>query len=202
MSLLATRADFEPADSTEGASALYYQPADGSGYRADYPFFQVRAGHLKKHQAPAGQKVAIWGCGWGSLVKLAVEAGYDAYGFDGSSYAIERGRAVHPEIAARLFLRDATTATDVDLSRADAGLHGQARFALLVTEDMLSCMPDAEIAIALSLLRGAGAALVHVVTPAAGPEGARDARLNWKPQDEWASLVAPDALVDATDTMA
>jgi hypothetical protein len=88
MSLLATQQDFEPANATESASALYYQPADGSGCVIDFPYFQARIDSLKGRFAPNNQKLAIWGCGWGSLVNLCVTAGYDAYGFDASAYAI------------------------------------------------------------------------------------------------------------------
>ena len=201
MSLLATAADVEPTP-TQGPTALYYQPADGSGYRIDYPFFQARVNALKQRLAPSGQKVAVWGCGWGSLVNLAVSAGYDAYGFDASAYAITRGKALLPSIAARLFQRDALVASDVTAAKTDAGISGNRQFALLVTEDVLACMSDAEISSTLPLLRGISSTnLLHMVTPLdpwAQAHGLSDSRINWKTDAQWKALLAPpDQVYDA-----
>lgn len=197
MSLLAVRQDFEPANPEEGASALYYG-ADGSGYEAMAATINLRIASLRQRYAPAGQKLAIWGCGWGWLVNLAVTAGYDAYGFDASSYAITTGKTKFPAVASRLFLRDALVAADVTASRGDAGLHGAQRFALLVTEDLLECMSDAEIATTLPLLRAACTAnLGHIVTPLDpwGQAHGADQRVNWKTYAEWKALLTPPDVV-------
>jgi hypothetical protein len=198
VSLLATQQDFEPANATEGASALYYQPADGSGYTVDSPYFQVRIDQLKGRAAPNNQKLAIWGCGWGSLVNVAVGAGYDAYGFDASAYAISRGKAVLPAIAGRLFQRDALISADVTASRGDAGIRGGARFALLVTEDLLTCMSDAEVNTTLPLLRGVCSAnLLHLVS-LLDTTTTQDGRINWKTAAQWKALLSPpDQVADA-----
>jgi hypothetical protein len=197
MSLLATQVDFEPATAEEGAAALYYQPADGSGYRVDFAQFQQRIDALRGRVAPNGQKLAIWGCGFGSLVSLAVTAGYDAFGFDASTYAIARGKALLPAIASRLFVRDALVAASVTASRGDAGITGGRQFALLVTEDLLTCMSDAEITTTLPLLRGVCSTnLLHMVTPP-DPTTTQDSRINWKSDEEWAALLnPPDAVYD------
>ena len=198
MSLLASRADFEPANPTEGATALYYQPADGSGYRVDFPFFQTRVDNLKTLYPPTGQTLAIWGCGFGATVNLAQQAGYNAYGFDASSYAITRGKALIPAIAARLFVRDALVSQQVSAARGDAGLKGQTKFALVVTEDMLTCMSNTEISTALPLLRGivASGPLLHVLTVLDPTVPTRDARLNWKTPAQWKPLLTPDRCFD------
>jgi len=202
--LLATQQDFEPANPTEGAAALYYEPgnADGiTGYR-QFTFFQQRIDALKGRVAPNNQKLAIWGCGFGYLVNLAVTAGYDAYGFDASAYAITRGNQVQPAaIAARLFQRDATVASDVTASRNDAGLKGNTRFALLLTEDMFTCFSDAEIQTALPLLRGACSAnLGHMLTVLEKAGTNNDPRINWKSTAAWKTLLAPpDQVIDATN---
>lgn len=203
MSLLATQQDFEPANPTEGGSALYYQPADGTGYRIDFAYFQARVSALKQRLAPNGQKLAIWGCGWGSLVNLAVQAGYDAYGFDASAYAISRGQTILPAIAARLFVRDALNSADVTASATDAGIHGgNPRFTLLVTEDLLTCMSDAEVQTTLPLLRASCTTnLLHMVTPVdpwAQSNGLNDQRINWKSDADWKAIVSPpDVTYDA-----
>lgn len=194
MALIATREDYEPANPTEGASALYYNPADGSGY-TEYPFFQERVDALIGRFAPNGQKLAIFGCGFGYLVKLAVEAGYNAFGFDASSYAINRGKALLPTVANRLFVRDATTSAGVNGAKSDAGLKGQQKFPLLVTEDMLTCLTDAEIAVALPLLRGACSSnLLHIVM-LEDPSTEQDPRVNWKTAAEWKAILSPPDVV-------
>lgn len=197
MSLLATQQDFEPANPTEGASALYYEPgnADGiTGYR-QYPDFQVKIDALKARFAPSNQKTAIWGCGFGYLVSLAVAAGYDAFGFDASSYAITRGKALIPSIASRLFVRDALVSASVTAAKADAGITGNRRFALLITEDMLTCMSDAEITTSVGLLRAiCSANLGHIVTPLM-PGVTQDPRINWKTYDQWKAILTPPDLV-------
>jgi hypothetical protein len=196
--LLATQQDFEPANPVEGAAALYYDPATAIGYR-QFPFFQQRIDNLKGRIAPNNQKLAIWGCAFGYLVALAVQVGYDAYGFDASAYAITRGKAVQSvAISARLFQRDATLSTDVTQSRRDAGLTGNQRFALLMTEDMLTCLTDAEIQTALPLLRGACSAnLGHMLTALELAGINNDPRVNWKTTAAWKAIVSPpDQLLD------
>lgn len=199
MSLLATQQDFEPANPTEGASALYYEPGNAAGvtgYR-DYSFFQIRIDALKGRFTPSNQKLAIWGCGFGYLVQYAVTAGYDAYGFDASSYAITRGKALLPTaIGARLFVRDALVSADVTAAKGDAGIHGQTRFALLLTEDMLTCMSDTEITTSVPLLRGiCSANLGHMVTAIEQRGTNPDSRINWKTIAEWKAILAPPDVV-------
>lgn len=189
MSLLATQADFEGG----GAGALYNNPI-----YYEYPFFQERIDALKGRAAPNNQRLAIWGCGWGYLVQLAVTAGYDAYGFDASSYAITKGQAVLPSIANRLFVRDALVSADVTAAKSDAGIKGHNNFALLVTEDMLTCMSDTEISTTLPLLRGICASnLLHILSVADGGGINPDPRINWKTKAQWAALLEPpDVCVD------
>jgi len=198
LSLLATQQDFEPANATQGASALYYQPVDGSGYQ-QFPFFQTRVTSLRGFAAPNNQKLAVWGCGWGYLVSLCVTAGYDAYGFDASAYAITKGKQQLPTVASRLFQRDALVSADVTASASDAGIHGgNPRFALLVTEDLLTCMSDAEVQTTLPLLRARCTSnLLHIVT-ALDPTVPTDPRINWKTDAAWKAIVSPpDQLYDS-----
>jgi hypothetical protein len=199
LSLLATAADFEPANPTEGASALYYHPHDGSGCQHDHPRYTVRLDSLKTLYPPTGQATAIWGCGFGSLVDLADKAGYAATGFDASTYVINRGKALIPSAATSLFVRDALNATAVTNSKRDAGLKGAAKFALLVTEDLLTCMSDAEVTTTLPLLRGVATTLLHMVTPVdpwAQANSKNDPRINWKTMADWKTLIAGDSVYD------
>jgi hypothetical protein len=198
VSLLATQQDFEPADEIEGADALYYQPADGSGYDR-FGSFATRIAAIRAFSPPAkNQELAIWGCGFGYLLDEAVTTGYEAYGFDASSYAITRGKQELPAIASLLFVRDALNPSDVLASAADGGIKGaNPRFSVLVTEDLLTCMSDAEISTTLPLLRArCTQKLFHIVSPL-DPTAAQDQRINWKTDADWKMLVSPDVVYDA-----
>jgi len=200
VSLLATPADFEPANENEGANALYYRPHDGSGYDHQAEYFNARIAWLKSFAPPTNQKIAVWGCGWGTLVKLAVEAGYDAFGFDAADYAVTKGKGVHAPHAGRLFKRDALLSGDTTGSKRDAGLKGQAKFAVVVTEDLLTCMGDNEILTTLPLLRSIATTCAHMITPEdpwASENGLNDFRINWKPPADWKAMLAPDVVFDA-----
>lgn len=188
MALPATAADFEQG-------GLY-----GPTPYHEYPFFQERIDALRGRFAPNGQKLAIWGCGYGYLVNLAVQVGYDAFGFDVSSYAINKGKQLLPAISNRLFVRDALSAQDVANSRKDAGLKGNQKFALLVTEDLLSVLTDSEVTTAVGNLRvSALSNLLHIVSPL-NPEDNQDPRLNWKTIPEWLAIVAPPDFVYDAET--
>lgn len=183
MSLLATQADYGLPDGTPGV--LY-----SAGYQ-EYPFFQTRLDALKQRFAPTGQTLLIAGCGFGYLVNLAVNAGYNAFGIDGSSWAINQGKTLIPAIASRLAVADITNATQVDAASKAFGLKGGTpKYALLLTEDVLPCLSDAEITTALSVLRArCNANLLHMVTPGQS-DANHDPRLNWKPLGEGASIPA------------
>jgi hypothetical protein len=201
VSLLAARQDFEPANPTEGASALYYVPGMDTAYHygSMAATFQARIDALKGRFAPNNQKLAIWGCGWAWLVSFAVTAGYDAYGFDASSYAVTKAKAMFPAISSRIFQRDALIATDVTAAKNDAGIHGNTRFALLVTEELLDVMSDAEIAVTLPLLRGiCSSNLAHIVTSTSDVDPPRDPRVNWKDYAAWKALLSPPDVVVGT----
>jgi hypothetical protein len=195
VSLLATQQDFEPANPTEGATALWYTPHDGSGHPVTSPAQQARIDWLKATYPPSNQKLAIWGCGWGGLVDLAVTAGYDAWGFDASTYVIPRGKQVHGSVSTRLFQADALNSTQVANTSKSAGIKGQGKFALLITEDMLTCMSDAEVTKTLPYLRSESTVVIHMVSPL-DPTAQQDARINWKAATAWKTLVAPDIVYD------
>lgn len=198
MSLLATQADYGLPDGTPGV--LYSQ-----GYQ-DFPFFQSRLDSLKQRFAPTGQTLLIAGCGFGYLVNLAINAGYNAFGIDGSSWAINQGKTLLPAIASKLAVADITVANQVDAASKTFGLKGGTpKYALLLTEDVLPCLSDAEITTALTVLRARSTAnLLHMVTPGNPGDPGLDSRLNWKPLGEettpapagsWRALLCPPDVV-------
>lgn len=187
MSLIATAADFEQG-------GLYDPP-----YHR-YPFFDARAATL--HGRFVSQKMLVAGCGYGYLVDDLVTAGFDAYGVDASAYAISKGQTLLPAISARLAVADALNGASLDTAGKAFGLKGQQRWPLLVTEDMLTCCSDAEIATALTNLRARATALGHIVTILDTAGEARDARINWKTLADWKQLVAPDVCLDSNGNVA
>ena len=57
---------------------------------------------------PAGAKVLDAGCAYGHAVKAWNDRGYDAYGYDHSPYAIERGHAMYPDLGERIWVQSIT----------------------------------------------------------------------------------------------
>lgn len=193
MSLLGSAALFEDP------TGLYWTPAEGTGYTR-YAFFGMRLDSLKQRFAPNGQKLLVAGCGWGFLVDELLTAGYDAWGCDASAYCVGKAPQVLPAAsAARVRQADVLVAAQLDAMARAAGLRGNPpRWDLLVTEDLLEMLTDAEIPTALALLRArCRANLGHIVTPFDPWEGANcDPRVNWKTYDQWRAIVSPpDVLI-------
>lgn len=202
MSLLATQADYGLPDGTPGV--LYT-----AGYQ-DFPFFQARINTLKQKFAPTGQTLLIAGCGFGYSVNYAVNAGYNAFGIDGSSWAINEGKTLLPAIASRLAVADITVASQVDAASKAFGLKGGTpKYALLMTEDVLPCLSDAEIQTALTVLRARSSSnILHLVTPGSPGDPGLDSRMNWKPLGDtatpapagsWRALLCPPDIVGSTE---
>src|SRR3989344_51243 len=192
--LIWTEADFEKP------GCFYCNPGSPPGVPAGYrryPFFADRLAMLKRRFAPDNQKLLIVGCGYGYLVDLALQAGYDAWGCDISPWAVARAQRVLPAAsAARVLLGDATSSTSLAAVKTAAGLKDDQKFAVLMTEDMLGCLTDGEIALALPALRAiCSSKLLHLATPL-DPSAEQDSRLNWKTGLEWKELVAPDVFVN------
>lgn len=181
---LATQADFEQG-------GLY------TSYRR-YPFFAERAAAVVA--AYGSVKTLVVGCGWGYLVDELLRLGVDAWGIDASLYAITKGKAVAgmlPATLTRLSVADATNRTQLTAVRTTAGLVGSARFGLVVTEDMLPMLTDAEVTTAVTECRRIATNMLHIVTPGTATDASKLTALNWKSTAAWKALVAPDAVMDA-----
>lgn len=185
--LLATREDFEPATDLERATALYTQ------YER-YPFFEQRAADFNGRYAKG--KMLVAGCGFGYLVDELVSRGWDAWGCDASTYAINRGKELLPAIANRLLVGDILVRNSLAAVRTSAGLSGNQRFAVTVTEDVLTMLTDAEIPTALTELRRITNDLAHVVWTL-DPTTTQDPRCNWKTLAQWKAIVGTDPVMDA-----
>lgn len=189
---LASAADFE---SPEG---LYWNPSGAEGYRR-YPFFAERVAEIRT-RFPASTKVLVAGCGWGFLLDEAAALGVEAWGMDASSYAISKAQEVLAEpVRSRVVLGDVTNEAQVNNMRNLAGMRGQQKFDLCITEDLLPVLTDAEVATALPLLRNVSSFMLHIITCSKADDGPtqRHPELNWKLQSEWKALVSPDLTFDA-----
>jgi hypothetical protein len=179
VTLLASPALFASPD------GLYWNPADGSSYRR-YPFFADRVDALKQRFAPNGQALLIAGCAFGYLVDQARQAGYNAWGCDGSAWAVSQA------VVSQVQQADVLVPAQLDAVANAAGLRGNPpRWDLLVTEDLLTCLTDAEIPTALANLRArCRANLAHLVTPL-DPATTQDPRITWKSYADWKAIVSP-----------
>ena len=115
-------------------------PEDG------FSSFVDRARTLVEKMADRGasieqRTVLVLGCAFGYSVEYLVSMGVDAYGMDISAYAISQAPA---SIASRLMVGDARVRGDLNSARGMAGLRGQNRYDLIVSEDLLPCFTDAD----------------------------------------------------------
>jgi hypothetical protein len=181
---LASAADFEDG-------ALY------SDYQR-FAFFAWRAEWLVNRFGPTG-KWLVAGCGWGFLVDELLKLGVDAWGVDPSPYAKAKATEnLSAASAARVLQVDLTTRAQLASARSAAGLTGNQRFDVTVTEDVLPVFSDAEITVGLTELRRVSNAIVHIVTAVpSGDLATRAVGLNWKTMVQWKTLVGNDTVLNA-----
>lgn len=90
----------------------------------------------------AGKKVLVTGCAYGFLCQYLISLGVQAYGMDFSAYALTR---VPNEINGKVILGDARLEADFIRAKTMAGLtRANDKFDLIIDEDMICCLTDAE----------------------------------------------------------
>lgn len=169
-----------------------------------YPFFGWRAEWLIQRYGTAG-KWLIAGCGWGYLVDELVKLGVDAWGIEAAAYATTKALAEVPNVASRIVLADATNRSQIAAARTTAGLTGNQRFSVLVTEDLLPMLSDAEASTAISEARRVATNIVHIVTALRPNEvaadsiatGQRSPVVTWKTMAQWKALAGVDTVLNA-----
>jgi len=118
-----------------------------TSYRDDKPFIEKNHQKILNHIAryKKNGKLLDVGCAMGYLVKLALGRGYDAYGFDPSSYAVGEGKRL--KLDGRL-----TTGTIQGVSYAPG------TFDIVTMLDVIEHVPDPadDIGIAAKLLKASG----------------------------------------------
>lgn len=176
MGRVSTLRDFG-LDGSPGVLYTEYDPA--------FPFLQERAAQIRGRFANLSTKILVAGCGIGVLVKHLSDLGYtDVWGCDASAELITYGKNLYPTLASRLLVADILNNSGNQLPsmtgvRRAAGLNGNARFPLCITDDVLTVLSDVEVATALTVLRATAQTLVHVLWPI-DPTTTQDPTLNWK----------------------
>jgi hypothetical protein len=173
-----------------------------------YPFFAERA-QWANGQTAAGNKIGVAGCGWGYLVDELRKLNRDAYGFDAASYATAKWIGIRPTEPSRVVVASALTRTQMTSFRSTTvGMAGSALIPLIVTEDLLPALTDAEVTTALTELRRIATKLIHVCTcaapttpggtvAAAADVASRSADFNWKTHAAWKALVGTELVMNA-----
>jgi hypothetical protein len=198
MSRLATARDFG-LDGQPGVLYTQYAPLA--------PYFAERAAAIRGRFSTLSTKILVAGCGMGSLVQRLTDLGYtDVWGSDASSYIITQGKTQFPAIANRLLVADALSNSGNNLPsmtgvRRAAGLTGNSRFPVCITDDLLTVMSDAEVQTALTVLRATATTLVHVLWPKFTDGTIQDPSLNWKlVPSEWQAMIGNGEWVMRADT--
>ncbi len=111
------------------------------------------------------QKVLVTGCAFGFSVKHLIDQGIDAYGIDRSLYAISQA---DDSIKDRLIVGDVRNQDDWDQISQVAGLNNL-KFDIVIDEDVIVCLNDADSLKYVLLCRKYGTNVVHIVSCFSGP---------------------------------
>lgn len=109
----------------------------------------------------ASKRVLIVGCAYGFTVEELRARGVNAFGMDISPYAIAQ---VPASVAAHVSVGDMRIRSDLNSMRSLAGLGGNQKFDLIVDEDALTSLSDADAVTACNEMRRAGAFVAHRLT--------------------------------------
>lgn len=206
MSRLASAADFFATYDGEGNKV----PGTGNLYDEyrRFPFFAERADLIAARFQPSVGKVVVFGCGFGYLVDELVQRGYDAYGIEMSDYARAKATEVLPfASASRIILANMANRSALNSARSAAGLTGNQRFAVGISEDALPVATDeAEARLALDecrrIISTTPGRFVHWIT-CSDPSNPSDLDnrypgLLWRSEAEWRAIIGPsDIIVNA-----
>lgn len=155
------------ADYFQGDLSAIPEPSGYGNYgEPNYRDTSTRTGQLIQKTVDSGinvvgKKVLVLGCAYGYLVKYLVSLGVDAYGLDISSFAISQAP---PEIASQVFVGDARLESSYTQAKTLAGLtKPNDKFDLIVDEDMVVCLTDAEAVTLCTLGKKYSSMLYHLI---------------------------------------
>ena len=191
MSRISTLADFGLGAGPFAEDRIYTQYTPTANYLVQ------RATTIRGRFATLTTPILVAGCGVGTLVKLLKDLGYtNVWGNDASTELINYGKTLYPDIASRLLVANCLNNSGNALPsmtgvRRAAGLTGNNRFTVLITDDVLTVMSNAEVTTALPILRATGSTLIHVLWPKiADNVPPQDPSLNWKTvPTEWQATI-------------
>lgn len=129
-----------------------------------------------------GKKVLVCGCAYGFTVKYLVGVGVNAFGMDISSYAISQAPT---EISNRVIVGDVRLAADFARVKSLAKITSNKKFDMIIDEDMMCCLNDADAVIYCNLMRQYGTWVIHLID--VNPHLAT--WYNYHTLAEWKSLV-------------
>ncbi len=202
MSRIGTLADFGLGAGPFADNRMYTQFDPNANYLVQ------RAAAIRGRFATLTISILVAGCGTGIMVKRLKDLGYtNVWGCDISTELINYGKAQYPDIASRLLVANClnnsgNTLPSMTGVRRAAGLSGNNRFTLLITDDLLTVMSNAEVATCLPILRATGSTVIHVLWPL-DPTTTQDPTLNWKtvPQGWQAVIGNGEWVMDAVSTV-
>jgi SAM-dependent methyltransferase len=196
MSRLASASDFHAQYDAQGVKIA------GTGSLYDdyrrYPFFGWRADFIAARWPISVGKVVVFGCGYGYLVDELVQRGYDAWGVEAADYARNKAAEVLPFASAnRVVLANIANRQALAAVRTAAGLTGQARFGLGISEDVLPvCTDEAEAVLAINecrrIVSTTAGRFLHIITCSNGNLEDLNNRLPgllWRSPAQWRAIV-------------
>jgi SAM-dependent methyltransferase len=161
-----------------------------------YEFFTERKNLLAGRLNNPNLRILIAGCGFGYLVDELISIGYaNVWGCDASQYAIDKANELLPaNVASHILLGDCTSSQNMQSVKSAAGIRGQQKFDICVTEDMLTvCDNEAEVQTVLTTLRAISNTLAHILTcihpEIPGDVESKFADLLWHTQQEWRTII-------------
>ena len=139
-------------------------------------------------------RILVAGVGLSGIVAEANDRGWPTWGIDASSYAITQAQALWPAWASRYLLASATNRSQLSGVRTAAGLTGNQRFALVITDDMLPCADtEAEAQTMLAELRRIGTNFWHNLTVSDPTDPRRGVpatqQMLWRTRQQWAQII-------------
>lgn len=197
MSRLASQNDFFASYDQNG------EKVPGTGVIYDnytrFPYFAWRADWIASHFATSVGKIVVFGAGFGYLVDELVQRGFDAWGVEAADFARNKAAEVLPFASAnRIVLANMANSAALNQVRSAAGLTGNQRFAVGISEDVLPvCTDDTEARVGLETAHGivstAAGRFVHWIT-CTKPEFPNDLAsrypgLLWKSRAQWRTLI-------------
>ena len=187
-----TQADFNQSYYTDGGANGGYTNYNENSASTETAV-QLAAAMIAKMQANGisivGKKVLDVGCGYGFLGKYLLAQGVNAYGMDWSSWAVSQ---VVPEMQGRVIQGSAFDSAAWTAAKQLAGISGGGpggRFELVIDQDMIVCLTDAQATQFLTLAKANCNYLMHYLesyNPHIGQW------YNYKTLDQWRAFAGVD----------